>query len=184
MNESWHTYEWVCECSWKWMCHEWVMAHIWMSHGTHMNESWHTYEWVCECSWMWMCHEWVMAHIWMSHGTRMNESVNVVKSECVSQTWHIHMWYIHTSIWMWMCHIHVYKCVISHSRDTRHTNALWHTYKWEMAHIWMSHGTHMNVSYLTHETRDIRMSQGKNDRSLLQTSPIKETIFCKRDTYF
>ena len=33
-----------------------VMAHIWMSHGTHMNESWHTYEWV-------------MAHVWRSHTT-------------------------------------------------------------------------------------------------------------------
>jgi len=38
-----------------------IMAHVWMSHGTHLNESWHT----CE---------WVMAHIWMSHGTHVNES--------------------------------------------------------------------------------------------------------------
>ena len=25
---------------------QWVMSHIWMSHGTHMNKSWHTFEWV------------------------------------------------------------------------------------------------------------------------------------------
>jgi len=41
--------------------YEWVTAHIWRSHGTHMNESRHTYEWV-------------MAHIWMSHGTHTTES--------------------------------------------------------------------------------------------------------------
>jgi len=29
-----HTFE-------SWRTHEWVMAHTWMSHGTHMNESWH-----------------------------------------------------------------------------------------------------------------------------------------------
>jgi len=49
------TYEWV-SCH-----HEWVIVHIWMSHGTHMNESWHPYEWV-------------MAPIWMSHGTHINEA--------------------------------------------------------------------------------------------------------------
>jgi len=57
MNESWHTYEWV-------------MAHLWMSYGTHMNESWHTYE----CAWSMCTYEWVMAHLWMSYGTLMNES--------------------------------------------------------------------------------------------------------------
>jgi len=54
----------------------WVMAHIWMSHGTHMNESWHTYEWV-------------MAHIWMSHGTHTYESRCIVTHSYV--TWLIHM---------------------------------------------------------------------------------------------
>jgi len=51
MNESCHTYH----------THEWVMAHTWVSHGTHMSESWHT-------------HEWVMAHTWVSHGTHMSGS--------------------------------------------------------------------------------------------------------------
>ena len=41
-------------CAMMVLIYKWVMAQIWMSHGTHMNESWHTYEWV-------------MAHIWMSH---------------------------------------------------------------------------------------------------------------------
>ena len=35
-------------------CHtcEWVMSHIWMSHGTHNNESRHTYEWVTAHVWL------------------------------------------------------------------------------------------------------------------------------------
>jgi len=83
MNTSWHTYEWV-------------MTHIWMSHGTHMNESYHTYEWVTSHIWMShvthmneSCHtyEWVMAHIWMSHGTHMNESCDTYEWD----TWHIWM---------------------------------------------------------------------------------------------
>ena len=78
---------------------EWVMAHMWMSHGTYVNESWHICEWVMahmwtgrityECvlshrneSWHicepWHTYEWVMAHVWMSHGTRVNESWHIV----------------------------------------------------------------------------------------------------------
>jgi len=67
MNESWHA-------------HEWIMARIWMSHGTHMNESWYAYEWV-------------MARIWMSHGTHMNES------------WHAYEWVINELFCAsWMTH--------------------------------------------------------------------------------
>ena len=53
LNETCHT--WM-----NYVTYEWVTAHIWMSHGTHVNESRHTYEWVT-------------AHIWMSHGTHINE---------------------------------------------------------------------------------------------------------------
>jgi len=66
------THSYVCHDE---VCHtsEWVMAHIWMSHATHiydtvqgaecegMYESWHTYEWV-------------MSHVWLSHVTHINES--------------------------------------------------------------------------------------------------------------
>ena len=52
-----------------WLCHGTrmgcVMAHVRMSHGTHINELWRTYEWV-------------MSHTWMSHGTHMNESWHTV----------------------------------------------------------------------------------------------------------
>ena len=59
------THIWMCESIrmrqlFSWDTHEWVMAHISMSHGTHINESWHTYQWV-------------MAH--MSTSIRMHESM-------------------------------------------------------------------------------------------------------------
>jgi len=60
MDEQWHAV--FCNSTWdsmkktnathmrmSWHTYEWVMTHIWMSHGRahiHMNESWHTYEWV------------------------------------------------------------------------------------------------------------------------------------------
>ena len=46
------------------MC-EWVMAHMLMSHCTHVDESWHT---------CW----WVMSHIWIRHDPHMNESCHDV----------------------------------------------------------------------------------------------------------
>ena len=68
-----------------WHTYDWVMAHIWMSHGTrmnefewrmnesHTNESWHTYEWVSSHR-----RNGVMAHdsmmVWMSRKSHMNES--------------------------------------------------------------------------------------------------------------
>jgi len=48
----------------------WVMAHMWMSHGTHMNESWHTYEWIVSPSSRYILY----SILWMSHGTHVNES--------------------------------------------------------------------------------------------------------------
>jgi len=152
MNESCHT------------CHayEWVMSHIWMSHGTHTNESCHTYEWG-------------MARIWMSHGTHVNESWHTYK--CVlphirmshvthtSESWHTYEWVM---AHMWMrdgTHMnesrHTYECVMAHMwmRHGTHMNESWHTYEWVMAHIWMSHvsyiwmrhGTHTHESWHTRE---------------------------------
>ena len=46
-------------------CHtcEWVMAHMWISHGTYVNESWHMYEWVMahNCH---TCDTWSHTHTW------------------------------------------------------------------------------------------------------------------------
>ena len=48
-------------------CATLVMAHIWMSHVTHMNESCH----ICE---------WGISHIWMSHVTHLNEWCHTYES--------------------------------------------------------------------------------------------------------
>jgi len=55
---------------------QWVICHVWMSHGTHMNEPLHAYEWVMSRMWMshvthmnesWHAYKWVMSRIWTSH---------------------------------------------------------------------------------------------------------------------
>jgi len=163
MNESWHTYECVCECSWIshgtqlttshlkytrhiWSTHitsevhtshlkytatshnlqqrgritatmstyEWVMTDIWKSHFWHtsasyhktMNESWHT-------------HEWVMAHTWMSHGTH---------KWVLADIWKSHFWHTSASHHKTMCVIWlIYVCAMTHLcvwHDSRH---FWHT---------------------------------------------------------
>ena len=81
-----HSYSvrYECKCAHS-VRSEWVMAHVWMSHGTRMHESWHTYEWV-------------MAHVWMSHGTHVNEHV-----------------YIHQIWMYWCSHSVRYECKCSHS---------------------------------------------------------------------
>ena len=80
--------------------YEWIMAHIWMSHVTHMEESCHTYGWVMSHIWMShvthmeeSCHTygWVMSHIWMSYVTHMDES-------CHTYGWVMsHMWMSHVT---------------------------------------------------------------------------------------
>jgi len=112
MNESWHTYEWV-------------MAHLWMSHCTHMNESCPT--WCDQVTSL--IHEWVMSHIsmshvphiWMSHVTSVSSCsrVDEVKS-------HTYEWSHVTHIWM----SHVSSC-------SGVDQVKWHTYEWVMAHIWV-----------------------------------------------
>jgi len=75
--------------------HEWVTAHIWMSHvttDTH-TKSWHTYEWVTShkktqvsypANESWHTYEWITAHTWMSHGTLMNASRHTWTPMCLS----------------------------------------------------------------------------------------------------
>jgi len=127
------------------------MAHIWMSHGTHMNESCHTYEWFESYD----AYEYDMSRIWHTyeHGTHMNMA---------------HIWIWHTYDHNHMCAIFI--CVPytygTHMNESCH---IWHTYEYGthmniyMAHIWsyvchihmcaimhVEYGTHMNESCHTH----------------------------------
>ena len=121
-----------------------VMAHAWMSHGTHMHESWrmsHVTHMKESCR----TYEWVMSHIWMSHGTRMIESCHIYKWVMA----HIYMSHVKT---IWGSHgahmnesCHTYESVMSHTYGSRHTH------QWVMALIWMNHVTHMNESCHTYE---------------------------------
>jgi len=67
-NESHHT-------------HEWVVSHMFMTHGTHLgtnaNGSRHTYEWV---TW----------HIWMCHCIHMNESFHKYEHTWMNRVTHAH----------------------------------------------------------------------------------------------
>jgi len=158
MRESWHTYEWVIAC-------------LWMSHGT-IGDS----DCGCSChvSWyIWSSH----AHIWMSHGTQTIESWwKKLQKVRLWQLWmeescHAYEWVMHTYEWV-MAQQEAEECGCSNRFfDTcesvmsyiwmdhgTHMNALWHNNV--MAHTWMSHatheswhanhGTHVNESEYTH----------------------------------
>jgi len=144
MNESYHTYEWIISHIWmshgthvNELCH--TMSHIWMNLVIHLNGSCHTYEWVMSrtydasiTSHVWMCHlsyEWDMTHTYECATSYMNE------------TWHTHMnaplpilMRLDTHIWM---------------------NAPWHSHKrftpfdhflWTLA-IGSSHGIKRHLSF-------------------------------------
>jgi len=160
MNGSCHTDEHVRSARWhvpldyskSWHTYEWVMAHVLKSHGTHMNESCHIYEHVCSARWhipldyneSWHMDEWVMANVLKSHGTHMNESRHTYKYVS-SARWHVPL-----DLTALACIARrLSLCRKNVSCHTSHTSR--HTHEWVMAHIWMSHGTHMNESCLTHD---------------------------------
>jgi len=60
---------------------EWVMAHIQMSHGTHLDKSWQSY--AC-----------IITHIWMSHGTPINESC-----PHTNESWHPYTTVLSHNMW-------------------------------------------------------------------------------------
>ena len=98
------------------------MAHIWISHVTHMDESCHTYEWV-------------MSHIWMSHVTQVDESS------------HTYEWVIPTAYCMWsIISSFSNRYLADRSSHVTHMDESCHKYVWVMSHMWMSHVTHMNES--------------------------------------
>jgi len=135
MNESCDTYV-MNPCVWHKSCRtsEWVMARIWMSHGTHMmDESWHTYNTnalagIARC--ISLC--------------RKNVSVHTCQSTHVNESWHTYEWkscdtYKLNSLAgiarrLSLCRKNV-SCHTPHT--SRHTlNESWHAYKWVMSHIW------------------------------------------------
>jgi len=116
-------------------CHTYdcVMAHIWMSHGTHMSEAWHTNEWVMAHTWMsdvthmiasWHAYQNIMTHIRKSYVTRTNHVTHINQSN------------------------HMYEWVMSHVQMSHVTctNESCHTYEWVMSHVRMSHVTRTNES--------------------------------------
>ena len=124
-----------CDVS-RWCCtscrmHEWVMAHVCMSHVTYMDESCHIYErvmsyvWTSDGTYM----TWVMSFAWMSHVTHINESHHIYEwvpphiYQCVTS----HIW---MSQGISPCHTHFYVTHISMSR----------TFLWnEESCAWMRH---------------------------------------------
>ena len=117
VTHDWHTPS-ACH-----IYYEWVMAHTWTSHVTHMNESCHIYEWV-------------MAHIWMSHGTHGNTEGVL----CATLMRDIPP----------ACHTTTHEWVMTHIR-MRHVirmNESCHTFEWVMSHIWIHMCALIHESYL------------------------------------
>jgi len=169
MNKSLDTYEWVTALTWIVMAHirrtpslgalciaranpvwvshgtrmnKWVMAHIHMSHGTHMDDSRHTYDDMrysfsrCTLHCSSKSHTNESRHIWLSHGTRTNESR------------HIYEW---VTAYIWQ---QSYDALLLWARLALLEQV---PYGQATAHIWISHGTHMkahiwmsNNTYMTH----------------------------------
>jgi len=99
--ESWYTY---CSNFIATLRSEWVTAHMWLSHSTHVNKSRHTSEWVTAHEWIThstrlvvistpssllreSCHAsvCVMAHKLISHGTHLNESRHTYRSNIIAR---------------------------------------------------------------------------------------------------
>jgi len=131
-------------------CHtyDWVMAHICMSHGTHMNESCHTYdEAMSHARMSRVTYEWIMSRIWMSHVSYMNES-------CLTYGW------VMSHIWL------------SHVTRTQALN-----YEWIMSHIWMSHVTYMTKCDVTCVARTQAHTSSTGVATIAVTRPIA-TVPC------
>jgi len=112
LNESWHTFECAMSrnrCTHTHICiytretqfsgdrhvYKWVMAHIWMSHGTHLNESWHTSECAMSRNRCTQRHPVSrgQTRLSMGHGTHLNES------------WHTPDVHTHTDVYI---HVYIY----------------------------------------------------------------------------
>jgi len=124
-----------------------TIRNIQTSHGTHFNESWRTRtkELWLSCDGV-MSHV-VMAHVWRSHVTRKGPArwgalviiyqipyiiYNIVYSGIYER------FMVHIRMHHWM-HV-ILHVVTAYVMQSRHTES-WHSCKWVMAFLWMSHGT-------------------------------------------
>ena len=135
-------------------CHtcEWVKAHTWMSHVTHIKHSslvlrmmGHVTHDSC------VCHDSFTCVTWLYHIRDMT------RHSSSRATWHNYYWYTwlmcvpwlihmcdmtHTwpscATWLWMSHV---------SRQT-YERVISHTYEWVMSHTWTIYVTCMNESHV------------------------------------
>jgi len=206
MNGSCNTYEWAMSyvmshvrmmhvthvsesCHTLWMSHftrtngscdtretcDRVESYLWVMSHT-MNESCHTYEWVKWHIWnMWS--SWAMSHIWMSYVVHTNESCHTcewVMPHTMKESFHTYEWVKWHTWYMWsswaMSHVRMrHVSLIRHINDSLicHIND-------SLPHVWTNHVIWPRMMHATHI----------NDyRSLLQKSPVKKTIFCKRNLW-
>jgi len=124
MSESWH----ICD---------WVAAHMWVSHGTHM--------WASSRSRISngpvLKYEWVMTYTRIRHGTR----THVIESR------HIREWVMAHTFCKLKKSNKQQACIAVWASHGTHVSKSWQTYEWVMARIWMSHGTHVSESWHTCE---------------------------------
>jgi len=162
--------------------HEWVMAHISLSHGTRMHVSMsrdNTCQQQVPARKSYRIHAWVTSNIFMSHGTHRYES-------CHTYIWDIvFIWicteelefldlvdcgvvafYVESAIYEW------FKLHICMSHVT-HMNESCHTYEWVMSHIWMSRVYICHRRMLGHKLRVAHSS--KSGRSYEQILYLNES---------
>jgi len=105
--------------------YQWVMSHIWRSHGTYMNESFHAYQWV----------KWYMTY-------------RQLRAESLYHVTHTHESWVMSRIPM--SHVAVWSC-----SEPPINNESCHAYPWVMSPILMSHVTHTHEScdiWMSHVT--------------------------------
>ena len=95
------------------LTYEWVMVHIWMSHGTHMNESWHTFEWVMAHMWQW-CSLWLSEHTIAKHSRRWWCDL-ILMPYLETHIWFIYI-YIYTYIYTYV-YIYIYLYIHLHNQN-------------------------------------------------------------------